>query len=248
MVDVPVSESTLADFLMRPNVQTYFQPIVHLGSRLTLGFEALSRFPQGTGPVTWIEAARRYGRIIELDHLLFVSGVRSFFASRLPGVVFVNVEAAHLSAVGSWLQDLQEQGVLPPEGRRRLVFEVTEREPSPLEGWQEAGRAARRRGFFLSLDDAQPKLSFARHLRRLRPQFVKLDRTVLVALLRDPERGERHLRRWLAYAQRQEATLIAEGVEDLEQGAFLLRSGVHFAQGYALGRPAPPESWVVGRR
>ena len=51
----------------------------------------------------------------------------------------------------------------------------------------------------------------------------------------------------VALAKELDIKTVAEGVETAEQLAFLREAGCEFAQGYWLGRPAPPESiagWI----
>ena len=53
-------------------VRTLFQPIVEIETRTVVGFEALSRGPEGTAleaPMALLDAARRVGRLGELDWL-----------------------------------------------------------------------------------------------------------------------------------------------------------------------------------
>ena len=53
-------------------VHTFFQPLVHLADSEVVGFEALSRGPEGTdleNPLALFEAAKEAGRLEELDWL-----------------------------------------------------------------------------------------------------------------------------------------------------------------------------------
>jgi EAL domain-containing protein (putative c-di-GMP-specific phosphodiesterase class I) len=219
--------------LARPRWRIVFQPIRRLDGGTAVGFEALARFPGQLGPIAWIEAAYRFGRIGALDRLLFQVALDSFSASGLPGLLFVNVEAFHLDRVPDWL------GAAPAALRPRLVVEVTERDPPPPEGWSAVGDLLHRQRLRLALDDFRCRLAFARHVHRLRPEYVKLDRTLLHTL---GEGGR--LADWLAALRRHGALLVAEGVHDAEQARLLRQRGINYGQGFGLGRPAPAPDWV----
>jgi EAL domain-containing protein (putative c-di-GMP-specific phosphodiesterase class I) len=245
-----VSKRALDCFLTDPEVDIAFQPIYRLGSGQVLGFEALARFPEPgpRTPMPWIDAARRAGRTADLDRLLFCAAVEGFARSRLAGSVFVNVEAADLHLVDQWMR-----GLRTPEARhlrvgRGIVLEVTERRPDPAAGWRSAGRTTRGAGFVLSLDDFLCEPRFLKHARRLRPSYVKLDRTLVGALLDGPSREEggdlARLERWMTALQGCGATLIAEGVQHEGHVLRLLARGIRYGQGFGLGRPAPAHAWT----
>ena len=76
----------------------------------------------------------------------------------------------------------------------------------------------------------------------MRPDFVKLDISLIHDIDRDPHRQQ--LTHGLkAFAHAAGALLIAEGVESGAERVELARLGVPFGQGYYFGRPAPASSW-----
>src|SRR5439155_21448790 len=91
----------------------------------------------------------------------------------------------------------------------------------------------------LAVDDAGAGFSSFRHILELRPDYVKLDRTIVHAIGHDPARqalvaGMAH------FAGRTGAPLIGEGVETEAEARDLVRRGVLLGQGYHLGRPGRP--------
>ncbi|HEX4906428.1 MAG TPA: EAL domain-containing protein, partial [Acidimicrobiales bacterium] len=74
------------------------------------------------------------------------------------------------------------------------------------------------------------------------PDYVKLDRS-LVRALPSPA-GTRSLGGVVRECQHSGATVVAQGIESDDHLAAVRDLGVHFAQGWALGRPAsiPSES------
>jgi EAL domain-containing protein (putative c-di-GMP-specific phosphodiesterase class I) len=95
----------------------------------------------------------------------------------------------------------------------------------------------RERGFRIAIDDAGAGYASLRHIVELRPDFIKIDRSLVNGIAND------HARRvavsaFVLLALDLGATVIGEGVErpcDLDVLADL---GVHAAQGYLLGRPS----------
>jgi EAL domain-containing protein (putative c-di-GMP-specific phosphodiesterase class I) len=70
----------------------------------------------------------------------------------------------------------------------------------------------------------------------LRPEFVKLDRSIVSGFEADPAKRA-VVRSMLAMSDELGAVLVAEGVENQDEIAALHAIGVRIAQGYALGVP-----------
>ncbi|MHB8398668.1 MAG: EAL domain-containing protein [Candidatus Limnocylindrales bacterium] len=208
-----------------------FQPIVELGSRELVGYEALTRFADGTRPdVRFGEAAAvGLGHDFELAAIEVALGGASY----LPEAAFLSLNASP----GLVLDGGARLRRLIATTSRRVVLELTEH--VPINDYRALRAAMGRLGAVeLAVDDAGAGYASLRHILELRPTFVKLD----ISLVRGIERDD--LRQALAagldyFALRSGCHLIAEGVETEDEAAALERLGVEFAQGYLLGRPAP---------
>ena len=75
----------------------------------------------------------------------------------------------------------------------------------------------------------------------LRPDLVKVDRSLVAGCHRRPELQDQ-LCRLLRFARGYGVEVCADGVETVEELAVLRGLGVHYAQGVLLG--APQQHWV----
>jgi EAL domain-containing protein (putative c-di-GMP-specific phosphodiesterase class I) len=123
----------------------------------------------------------------------------------------------------------------------RLVIELTEHDR--VLDYEEFGLSLERlrdRGVRLAVDDAGSGYSSFRHILRLHPDFIKLDRELIAGIDADPP--QRSLVAALSrFAKEVGASVIAEGVETPEEASILLPIGIHLAQGFLFARPGPVE-------
>jgi EAL domain-containing protein (putative c-di-GMP-specific phosphodiesterase class I) len=228
----------------------HYQPIWHLRSGDLLAVEALARVPGEhgfDGPSQAFDVAERAGRVHELDTLCVTRALEG--AEELPpgAALFVNIAPQTLDrdADGdTWLADAVGRSKLRPS---QVVVEVTERVGAPTETVLRSIERLRAAGLRIALDDVGVGNSGLEMLRRVRPDFVKIDRSVVTEARHDP--GARAVLAAIAtFAAETGARVIAEGVEDDEildlildaDGTLGLRGPcIDAAQGYRLGRPAP---------
>jgi EAL domain-containing protein (putative c-di-GMP-specific phosphodiesterase class I) len=206
-----------------------FQPIVSMHTRSVVGFEALTRFHDGSGPAARFSeaAALGLGRDLELATIGAALGV----ATRLPKGTFLtlNMSPNLILGGGQALRDLLESA------NRPLIVELTEH--AAIEDYVSVRRALRRLPVNgLSVDDAGAGYASLRHILELKPAYAKLDLTLVREIDRDK------LRQALAagleyYAIRSGCRLIAEGVETEAQAEVLQGLGIELGQGYLFGRP-----------
>lgn len=119
----------------------------------------------------------------------------------------------------------------------RLVLEVTEhdalgRGPAAAEEL----RALQGLGCRLALDDVGTGGAALTALVRLGADFLKLDRSIVVALPGD-EAAQAVAAAVVGLAGRTGAAVVAEGIETEEQLAAAVAAGCRLGQGYLLGRP-----------
>lgn len=208
-----------------------FQPIVDFGSRRVVGYEALTRFADGTRPDVRFVEARSVG--LGDAYELGAIGAALAAAQHLPGDAFVSLNLSP----GLVLEGSDRLSRIIRAPGRRLVLEITEH--VPIEDYAALRTAIDKLDDIeLAVDDAGAGFASFRHILELRPTFAKLD----ISLVRGIEMDE--LRQALVagldyFALRSGCHLIAEGVETEDEAATLERLGVEFGQGYLFGRPEP---------
>ena len=221
--------------LVRPGaLRAAVQPIVRLADGEVIGYEALAR-PTDPGivgaPDAWFARAAIEGwsASLEVACLLAASALGAPPEDRL---LFVNVLPRHLAnAEVLGLRDL-----LPG----RVVLELTEQEAiadvasvrADLEEW--TGRGAR-----VALDDVGAGYAGLQQVVHLQPEFLKLDRSLIVGIDSDRVR-QAMVASLVGFAGAVGTTIIAEGVETAAELRWLRDAGVHLAQGYLLARPGEP--------
>ncbi len=211
-----------------------FQPIVRLSDGETVGAEALTRFTDGSNP----EARFRQAALLGVGHELEVATMTSALrhAASLPGDGWLSINVSP-----SLMLNCDELRSVLVHGDREIVLELSEQEAvADYEALRKAvgsvGAEVR-----LSVDDAGAGFASLRHILRLQPAFVKLDRSWVKGVDTDPSRqaliaGLRY------FADQTGAELIAEGVEREEERATLVDLQVDYGQGYLLGRPVAAAS------
>jgi len=210
-----------------------FQPIVDLATGRVAGYEGLSRFPaeDGRRPDEWFDLARRCG----LGPLLQALALRRLV--EVPGRPNRTWLSLNLDA-GALATDAV-QGALPAD-LGGIVIEITEQElPPDDESLQAILADLRARGAKIALDDAGAGYAGLQHVVRIRPEIIKLDRSLVRGVDSDAERLAL-IESFAAFSSRTGALLCAEGIETDEELAVLVDARVDLGQGYRLGRPGPP--------
>lgn len=241
----------LQKIIQHSAVETVFQPVVELGRRAVLGYEAFVRGPSGTlfeAPRSMFELSNRVGMSTDLDRMCCESALRSF--AKLGGgvgrKVFLNVLPHSLDDPGwrrAWFAPLLNSLELEP---RDLVLEFSERGADPAaEPFAASFGRLRDDGFGLALDDVGTGRAGLEVLERLRPDYLKLD----LSLVRGIEQSliqQEVLLTLVRVAQRIDAAVIAEGVESEAERAALAEGGARFGQGYLFAAPARPGAGLLG--
>lgn len=222
------------------DIDTLFQPIVHLPSGAVVAFEALSRGPAGTAlesPMALLAAAADAGRLGELDWLCRTSAMQAAAHSGLhPDVSwFINVEPAGLEQE---CPDHLRAALVRAQRQLRVVLEVVERD---VEGHVtrllRATDQARRDAWGVALDDVGAAAGSLALLPFLNPDVVKLDMTLVQG---QPDAHVAEITGAVrAYAERFGAVILAEGIETAEQQSLAEIFGATYGQGYFYGRPGP---------
>ena len=227
-------------------IRTLWQPVVELDSGSYHGFEALARGPKDSMfemPRAMFALSGRVGASGDLDRLCRTSALREGAGVSGGRKLFVNVLPATLA--GSDWSDGTIPQLLTAAGRgpSDVVVEVSERAIGAGAGHvAEAWDDLRSEGFALALDDVGTGRDGGEALERLRPDYLKVDASVVRGI--DTNLVKQEIFTTIARAGGAiGARLVAVGVESAEEAETLRRLGARFAQGYHFAGPAPRERW-----
>ncbi len=210
----------------------YFQPLVSLSTGRVLGYEALSRFPDppGRGPEAWFAQAARCGLAPRLEAAALRAALSA--SGRPPGTFLsINVSPRTLAS--------PDVRAVLPQDMTGLVVEITEHElAEDLDALEKELNKLRERGARIAVDDAGAGYSGLQQVMRIQPDVIKLDRSLVMNLDRDPAK-EALIDSFVRFARRTGASVCAEGIETMEELRLLADLDVTYGQGYVLARPAP---------
>jgi diguanylate cyclase (GGDEF)-like protein/PAS domain S-box-containing protein len=244
----------------------HYQPIVDLATTDVVGFEALMRWDHPergwVAPGIFIPLAEQSELILELgkfalreavnaastwepsgpgEHLAYVSVNLSAHQFRDPGLVAIIEEA------------LATSGLAPD----RLVIEITER--AALIDVNESVSVIQhldRLGIGIALDDFGTGYSSLSYLALLHPRVIKIDQSFV-----SPVDGRRSsdtlLETMISLGNKLDMTMLAEGIETVEQLELLRDLGCELGQGFLFSAAVPakeiahmidlaPSNWSMG--
>lgn len=205
-----------------------FQPLIELQPLRLLGFEALTRFPDGASPAAVFDTARRDGTLVQLE-LQAIKGILAD-CTRLPDGVFVT-----LNASGATIESFAKSG-LQPDARLSWGIELTE-DSAPADCTR-VRAIADAIPCLLLIDDAGVAHATTQRILSLRPDIVKLDRSMLIKYEHSPS-TRALVDTLLDTARTVQAKTLAEGVETPAHLELVTSLGIEYAQGFHFspGRP-----------
>ncbi len=234
----------LAFALDRREFVLHFQPLFSVQDRELAGVEALIRWKPReqrlVSPCVFVPLLEETGLIRDVGQWVFDESVRQMVewgAQRSPGFFMsINVSAVQLSDEDlprRFAESAHALGV----STRQITLEITE---SALvqhgECKQKVVGDLQRLGFRIALDDFGTGYSSLSYLTRLRPDVLKLDRSLVVDIDHD-ECARTVVTGIVALAQALHIRVTAEGVERESQFDVLANMQCDMVQGFLLGRP-----------
>jgi EAL domain-containing protein (putative c-di-GMP-specific phosphodiesterase class I) len=211
------------------------QPIVDLGSGKVVGAEALARFKGGDGEPMPTEDTFLDAHALGLGVQLELAVIRLALAceDRLPEGLYLALNVSP-SVLGSGeLETIVARG----DHDRPLVVELTEHQP--VEDYAELDEALGRLrdyGVRVAVDDVGSGFASFRHVTRVNPEILKLDRTLVAGIDEDPVR-QSLAAAIVAFARDVGAIVVSEGIENHDELSCLTELAVGCGQGFYLARP-----------
>lgn len=239
-------ESALRNALENDEFRLVYQPQFHLASERLTGIEALIRWEhpqQGTiSPGRFIPIAEQSGLIRDIGRWVLVTACRQARQWSDRGLDYgrigVNVAGPQIQQAGFFdvVSDALNASELPA---KQLELEITEgfvmhRTSTSVDQLSRL----RQLGVEIAIDDFGTGYSSLSYLKQLPIDKLKIDQAFVRDIPQDPD-DMAIAEAVIAMGQALRLRVIAEGVETLEQAAFLREKGCAFAQGFFFSKPLP---------
>ncbi|QDH22343.1 EAL domain-containing protein [Saccharibacillus brassicae] len=245
-------ENDLRKSLERRELQLFYQPQVSLFPTRRIGAEALLRWHRGQSewisPGDFIPLAEETGLILQIGEWVIREACRQgkqwIDAGYEPFIMAVNLSPRQFRQSGlvDLIRSILHETGYPPE---YLELEITEGMTLDVESASGKMRQLRDLGVQISIDDFGTGYSSLNYLKRLPISRLKVDRSFVRDI--ETDLGDRDIvKAIIAMAHNLKITVIAEGVENEDQLAFLEANGCDEIQGYLFGRPVPPDEFERG--
>lgn len=235
--------------LITNQFQIFYQPQVNISGQL-IGVESLIRWNHPEmgliPPVDFLPIAEQAGIMSEIDRWVFQRACKDINAliskSNNPELtISINIGGSLLGQ-----SDLFEQlsAIVIQEGvePRRIQIEVTETTlVKNLDRSKSQMLQLKNMGFKFSLDDFGTGYSSFNYLRQFPIDEVKIDQSFVHGLPEDHE-SLAIIKSVVALAPTFGFTVIAEGIENIEQEKTLINNGCTHFQGYFYSKPKPLEA------
>lgn len=224
-------------------LESRFQPIVSLAHRRVVGYEALLRgYAQDGTPVPALEifaAAARGSEAVRLDRICRALHVRNFYdALGRNAWLFLNISpnAIHDGPLAGdfFASLLHDYGVEPG----RIVVEILESAIGDEGALARAVDYYRSMGCLIAVDDFGIGSSNLERIWRIRPEIVKLDRSMITAATQN-QRLRRLMENVVSLLHEAGSLVLLEGIENAEDALIAMESDADFVQGHFFSFPTP---------
>jgi diguanylate cyclase (GGDEF)-like protein/PAS domain S-box-containing protein len=201
-------------------------------------------------PGAFLPAAERYQLMPQIDHWVIDHALR-FLGGRVavtPGLaghrfgINLSGESLRDARLLDFIQQALARYAVPPS---MIYFEFTE--TAAIANLRTAGEfmhGLRRMGCQLALDDFGSGMSSFTYLKHLPVDFLKIDGSFIKDLVKSSV-DQAIVRAVQAVGLQMGITTVAEYVENEQIRTALRAMGIGYAQGYAIGRPAPLEEFQL---
>jgi diguanylate cyclase (GGDEF)-like protein/PAS domain S-box-containing protein len=235
-------------------LELWYQPQIAAASGRVVGVEALVRWRHPAkglvAPAEFLPVAAETGLILPLGEWVLRRACRQALAWQAAGLgidhVAVNVDGQQIvrSDFVATVEAILAETGLPP---RMLELEITE--GFLLENAENGMGTVMRfaeMGVDIAIDDFGTGYSSLAYLKYLRADCLKIDKSFVDDLPADATSAA-IIRAIVSLGRGLGFTLVAEGVETLDQLSYLRTVGCDLVQGYLLAKPMPAEeleTWV----
>lgn len=245
-------EKDLREALLANQLYLVYQPQIRYSDHQVVGVEALLRWQHPehgmVPPDFFIPLAEQNGSIIAIGEWALDQACRQLREwhdqgfSELRMAVNLSTVQLHHAELPRVVNNLLQIYRLPP---RSLELEVTE--TGLMEDISTAAQhllSLRRSGALIAIDDFGTGYSSLSYLKSLPLDKIKIDKSFVQDLIDDDDDAT-IVRAIIQLGKSLGMQVIAEGVETLEQEAYVISEGCHEGQGYLYSKPLGAREFSV---
>lgn len=241
-------ENGLRKALEQDQLMLNYQPQVNLETGKIIGVEALVRWQHPEkgiiSPAEFIPLAEETGLIVPLGKWVLHKAAAQNKAwqdkgySQIPISVNISVRQLQEDRFIDTVKQILDQTGLPPG---YLDLEITESIMQNSENTAMILNQLKELGVTLAIDDFGTGYSSLSLLKHLPIDKIKIDKSFVDDIIHHANQGAM-VKTIIDMGHNLQFDVIAEGVEEQEQVAFLLRNGCMIGQGYHFSRPLPSDA------
>jgi diguanylate cyclase (GGDEF)-like protein len=238
-----VDNISIRDVINQQWVTPHYQCIMDYSNTTIFGFESLTRSNYPTNSISadrLFKKAEEQELLKELDQFCMHLSIQKLREQHFSGYLFINILPITLSDIVS-----QYATVKTDKPLKNIVFEISEKLPlDNFDGLKEQVNALRFLGAKIAIDDFGAGYSGLKTWAEIRPDFVKVDRHFVDNIHKDVVKRE-FVRSITDIALGLRCTVIAEGIENIQEMEVLHSLGIKLGQGYFFHRPeANPKNFT----
>jgi len=245
-------ETSLRRGLERNEFFLHYQAKLDLHTKRVTGVEALVRWQHPdlgvVPPVQFIPLAEETGLIVPIGKWVLNTACAQNVAWQREGLPPLSM-AVNLSARQFADEDLVKDiaDALENSGMTPELLELELTESMVIQNPERAGKVLaeiKRLGVRLAIDDFGVGYSSLTHLKRFPIDTLKVDRSFIHDLPQDPE-DKAICQAIIAMGKSLNLTVVAEGVETLDQQTFLQDNNCDQMQGFFFSKPIPSDQFAA---
>lgn len=251
VLDHLLMEHDLRQAISNNELILMFQPQIDLSSDVLVGVEALVRWLHPVkgllSPDDFIPVAEETGLIVQLGEWVLINACRQWRSLQQPGMPPM-ILAVNLSARQFRDPDLIDmiQRALAITDFQPIYLELEITETILMEYLDHAVNVLKQikaLGISISIDDFGTGYSSLSYLRRMPLDSLKIDKSFIMDIPNSHD-DMAIAAAVIAMAHKLKLKVVAEGVENEAQWAFLKKNHCDIAQGYLMGKPMNAADFV----
>ncbi len=239
-IDKEYRIALLKRIIAKKEVVTVYQPIVNIVEKKIIGYEALSRGPKTNelhNPEILFSVAEEGDLVWDLERICREKALSNIEKMDDDKLLFINNEPSVIYDPKFQALEIINKLKISPE---RIILEITERTAiEDFSAFKKALQYFKSLGFKISIDDAGAGYASLQSIAMLAPDFIKFDINLIRNINNDLIK-QNLISSLLDIANRINAKVIAEGIENIEEKETVEKLGVTYGQGFYYAKPGCP--------